>query len=185
MPISPTSSNAARGSTRDRLGGRLIVAASLLAAVVVVLAVVYAAAPRPSGASPGAAAPKLSPSAARYLGIADAANHKLEVANDGYKKNERDNLAAAESDLRAEVAVESRFDKQLAEIPFPLSMASIVRALILANQQRGALAARQARSASLTRLRSFDSRHQATDAAVEVQVKLIRKALHLPPPSTG
>ena len=152
--------------------------------MVVVLAVVYAAAPRPGGASPGAA-PKLSPSAARYLAIADAANHKLEVANDGYKKNERDNLAAAESDLRAEVAVESRFDKQLAEIPFPLSIASIVRALILANQQRGALTARQARSASLTRLRSFDSRHQATDAAVEVQVKLIRKALHLPPPSTS
>jgi hypothetical protein len=83
------------------------------------------------------------------------------------------------------VAVESRFDKQLAEIPFPLSIASIVRALILGNQQRGALTARQARSASLTRLQSFDSRHQATDAAVEVQVKLIRKALHLPPPSTS
>jgi hypothetical protein len=88
------------------------VAASLLAAVVVVLAVVYAAGPRQGGASapPAAAAPKLSPSAARYLAIAGAANHSLEVANDGYKKNERDNLAAAESDLRAEVAAESLFD---------------------------------------------------------------------------
>jgi hypothetical protein len=163
------------------------VAASLLAAVVVVLAVVDTAGPRQSGASapPAAAAPKLSPSAASYLAIAGAANHSLEVSNDGYKKNEAGNLAAAESDLRAEVAAESLFDKKLAEIPFPLSIASIVRALILANQQRGALTARQARSASLTQLRSFDSRHQATDAAVEVQVKLIRKALHLPPPSTS
>lgn len=160
--------------------------ASLLATLLVVLAVVALAAPRPKGAAPPpAAASKLSPSASRYLAIANAADHSLKVSSDAYKKNELSNLAAAESNLRAEVASESRFDSQLAQIPLPLGDASIVRALIAANQRRGALTARQARSASLPQLRSFDARHQATDAAVEVQVRLLRKALGLPPPSTG
>src|SRR5215813_67624 len=185
IPINVRSSKAAREtSTRERLGGPMIVAASLLAALLVVLAVVYAFAPRQSGASsPGA--PTLSPPAARYLAIATAANHRLEIANDGYKKDELTNLAAAEADLRSEVATETSFDERLAQIPFPLSVASNARALILANEQRGALTARQARSTSLAQLRSFDARHRATDAAVEVQVRLLRKALHLPPPTTS
>lgn len=164
----------------------MIIAASLLAALLVALAVVYAFAPRQSGASssPGAA-PALSPSAARYLAIATAANRRLEIANDGYKKDELTNLTAAKADLRSEVATETSFDQQLARLPLPRSVASIARALILANEQRGALTARQARSASLAQLRSFDARHRATDAAVEVQVRLLRKALHLPPPTTS
>jgi hypothetical protein len=173
-------------STRERLGGPVIVAASLLAALAVVLAVVYAFAPRPSGASPSrGAASMLSPTAARYLAVATAANHRLEIANDAYKKDELGNLAAARADLRSEVATETSFDEQLARIPLPLSIASIARALILANEQRGTLTARQARSASLAQLRSFDARHMAKDAAVEVQVRLLRKALQLPPPTTS
>jgi len=162
------------------------VTASVIAAALVVLAVLALFAPRPKGSdSPPTAAPALSRSAARYLAITGAANHRLEIANDGYKKDELTKLAAAKADLRSEVATETSFDEQLARIPFPLSVASIARALILANEQRGALTARQARSTSLAQLRSFDVRHAATDAAVEVQVRLIRKALHLPPPTTS
>src|SRR5215469_11492563 len=141
IPIHLRSSKAARRtSTREGLGGRMIAAASLLAALLVVLAIIYAFAPRQSGisSSPGAAS-TLSPSAARYLAIATAANHRLEIANDGYKKDELSNLAAAKADLRSEVATETTFDEQLAQIPFPLSVASIARSLILANEQRGAL----------------------------------------------
>ena len=164
----------------------MIVAASLLAALLVVLAVVYAFAPRQTGASSSrGAASTLSPTAARYLALATAANRRLETANDGYKKDELSNLAAARADLRSEVATETSFDEQLARIPFSLSIASIARALILANEQRGTLTARQARSASLAQLRSFDARHKAKDAAVEVQVRLLRKALQLPPPTTS
>jgi hypothetical protein len=165
-----------------------VVTASVIATALVVLAILALFAPRQSGsdASPAApAAPSLSPAAAKYLAIATAANHSLEVANDAYKKNEVNNLAAAKADLRSEIATETSFDEQLSQIPFPLSIASVARALILANQQRGALTVRQARSTSLADLRSFDARHQATDAAVEVQVRLIRKALHLPPPKTS
>jgi hypothetical protein len=186
IPINSTTSRRARESTPSKTGGRLIVAASLLAGFLLVMAfIVLAALPRQKGTPPPPAAPKLSASAARYLAAANAADHSLEVSNDAYKKNELSNLAAARSDLRAEVATESQFDNQLAQIPFPLSDASIVRALIAANQQRGALTARQARSTSLAQLRSFDARHGATDAAVEVQVRLLRKALGLPPPSTS
>ena len=164
-----------------------MVTASVIAAGLVVLAILALFAPRPKGsdASPGTATPALSPSAARYLAIAGPANHRLEIANDGYKKDELTNLAAASADLRSEVATETSFDEQLAHIPFPLSVASIARAVILANEQRGALTARQARSTSLAQLRSFDARHRAKDAAVEVQVRLLRKALHLPPPTTS
>jgi hypothetical protein len=162
-----------------------VVTASVIATALVVLAVLALFAPRQTGAPPAPAAPALSPSATRYLAIATAANHRLEIANDGYKKDELTSLAAARADLRSEVATETSFDGQLAQIPFPLSVASIVRALILANQQRGALTARQARSASLAQLRSFDARHAATDAAVELQVRLLRRALHLPPPTTS
>jgi hypothetical protein len=162
------------------------VTASLVATALVVLAILALFAPRPNGGggSPAPATPALSPSA-RYLSMATAANHRLEVANDAYKKDELSNLAAARADLRSEVATETSFDGQLAQIPFPLSVASIVRKLILANEQRGALTARQARSASLAQLRSFDARHGAADAAVEVQVRLLRKTLHLPPPTTS
>jgi hypothetical protein len=162
------------------------VTASLLAAVLVILAVVYALSLQgkqpPASAGAAATPPTL---ASRYLAIADPANHRLDVANNGFTANERGNLATAKADLRAEVATESLFDKQLAAIPFPPSIAAIARAMIRANQARGALTARQARSASLVRLRSFDQRHRAADAAVEAQVRLIRKALHLPPPSTS
>jgi hypothetical protein len=187
MPIDPTSSKAARGSTPDRLGGRLVVTACVIATALVVLAVLALFAPRPKGsaASPAAATPTRSPAAAKYLAIATAANQRLEIANDGYKRDEVSNLAAAKADLSSEVATETSFDEQLDQIPFPLSVASIARALILANEQRGALTARQARSPSLAQLRSFDAQHAAADAAVEVQVRLIRKALHLPPPTTS
>jgi hypothetical protein len=172
---------------RTRLGGVLIGTAALVAAVLVVLTVVYALnlPGQQPPASAGAAAETPSALARRYLAIADPANHRLDVANNGFTASERGNLAAAKADLRAEVATETLFDQQLAAIPFPPAIAAIARAMIRANQARGALTARQARSASLARLRSFDQRHRAADAAVEVQVRLLRKALHLPPPSTS
>ena len=57
--------------------------------------------------------------------------------------------------------------------------------LIRANQSRIALTRREARSESIAQLRSFARRHRAANAAVEMRVKALRKALHLPPPSTS
>lgn len=119
----------------------------------------------------------------RYLAIAVPANHRLDTEVDGFADDERHHLAAAESELRAEVAAERWFDLRLTKIPFPAQIAAIARALVRANQSRIALTDREARSASITELRSFSSRHRAADAAVEAQVTLIRRALGLAPPS--
>jgi|SRR5450755_1423269 hypothetical protein len=123
--------------------------------------------------------------AARYLTIALPANHRLDVEVDGYGDHERDDLEAARQDLRAEVATERRFDAQLLQIRFPTPITTTARSMVSANQARIALTERQARSASLVSLRSFDHRHKAADAAVETQVRQIRVSLGLPPPATS
>jgi len=142
-----------------------------------------AAAQNPPAAS--AASTKLAAQAHSYLAIADPSDRQLNVQEDRYADNERGNLAAAESDLRAEVAAERLFDKQLAAIKFPPAIEAIAQALIRSNQSRFRVTLRQARSRTLAQLQSLDSRRKAGDAAVEAQVALIRKALHLPPASTS
>jgi hypothetical protein len=159
----------ARAKTSRR--GRVLIAASALAAVaLVILGVVYLT-----------RGPSL---ASRYLAIASPANHRLDVEVDGYTDAQHDNLAEARSDLRAEVATEQWFDMHLAEIRFPPYIAVIARSLIQINQQRAAMTTLQARSTSLAQMRSFNREHAAADAAVEDEVKAIRRALNLPPPDT-
>jgi hypothetical protein len=143
-----------------------------------------AATPRatPGSATPGSATRALADA---YLAIAEPANHRLDTEVDGFTDNERDNLALAEADLRAQAATERRFDRKLLKIAFPAPIAAIARALIDANRSRVRLTERQARSASIAQLRSFDGRHKAADAAVEAQVRIIRRYLGLPPPDTS
>jgi hypothetical protein len=123
--------------------------------------------------------------AAEYLAIAGPANRRLDAELDGYTDYEHDNLPAAESDLRAEAATERKFDQLLVKIVFPPPIAVTARALARANQARAALTGRQARSSTITELLSFTSRHRAADEAVETQVRIIRRALSLPPPQTS
>jgi len=123
--------------------------------------------------------------AARYLAIARPANHRLEVEVDGFRQDRRHDLAKAAADLRAEAATERHFDTQLGRIRFPAAIEAIARRLIRANRSRIALTRREARSASLAELSTFTRRHKAADAAVEVPVKALRKALGLPPPETS
>jgi hypothetical protein len=60
------------------------------------------------------------------------------------------------------------------------------KALIQADQALATLTVEQAGLSSLTRLRSFDHRVQVAAAAVQTDLKLLRKALALPPtPSEG
>ena len=174
------------------VGIAILVGSSLVAAVLVLLAVLYAAGfegwrnppPAPPSASAGADA-ALTALGRSYLAIADPSNLKLNTEVDAFTTAERGDLAAARADLRAEVATASQFDRQLAAIKFPAATAAIARALIQANQARGRVIARQARARTLAQLRSFNTRHAAADAAVEVQVKRIREALHLPPASSS
>lgn len=121
--------------------------------------------------------------ASRYMAIAVPANHRLDTEVNGFADHQRHDLAAAESYLRAEAATERWFDRRLVGIAFPPAIASIAGALIGANRHRIALTEREALSATIAGLRSFASGHRSADAAVEVQVRLIRRALGLPPPS--
>src|SRR6266571_2604682 len=139
---------------------------------------------RPASARPspaGALAPaSIRALAARYLAIARPANHRLDEAVDGFEDHRRDDLAKAGTDLRAQAATERWFDRQLARIRFPAEIEAMARELIRANRHRIALTRREARSASLAGLRAFTRRHRAADAAVEVPVRALRKALGLP-----
>jgi hypothetical protein len=146
----------------------------------------------PGGASPPAAGSVtvLSPAvqkalAAKYLAIAQPANHSLDVENDGYTDAEHDDLAQARTDLLDEAATEARFDAQLLAIRFPAPVQKQVQALVRANKTRIQLTQRQAQAATLASLRAFDSQHKAADAAVEAPVRQIRRLLGLPPPSTS
>jgi hypothetical protein len=123
--------------------------------------------------------------AAEYLAIAGPANHRLEGEEKGYTANAHRNLAAAESALRAQAATERWFDSRLLAIKLPALIAATARALVRANQSRIALTELQARSASIGALLTFVSGHRAADAAVEVQVRIIRLELGLPPPETS
>jgi hypothetical protein len=123
--------------------------------------------------------------AARYLAIARPANRLLDAEANGFAGHQRTSLLVAEAGLRAEAATERRFDRQLAGIPFPPRVMPAVRALLRANRGRAGLTDRQARSATLAGLRSFAARHRAADAAVETQVRIIRRELGLPPPASS
>lgn len=122
---------------------------------------------------------------AQYLAIALPANHQLDKEVDGFGDHARDDLAAAQSDLRAEAATEHHFDQQLARIVFPDRIAAVARQLIVANQRRIELTDYEASSTSLTELRAFGSLHAAADAAVEAYVRRLRRDLGLPPPPTS
>ena len=143
------------------------------------------ASPGPSGTAQPATSARIRALAARYLAIARPANHRLEVAVDGFRDHRHDDLAKATADLRAQAATERRFDRQLARMHFRPAIARMARALIRANRSRIWLTRREARSPSLAKLKTFTGRHKAADAAVETWVKAIRQALGLPPPSTS
>jgi hypothetical protein len=119
------------------------------------------------------------------MAIARPANRRLDHAVDGFGDSKRDDLAAAVSDLRSEAATERRFDQRLLKIPFPAAIETVATDMVLANDSRIGLTDLEARSTSLTELSSFTARHKAADAAVEVDVRAIRRMLGLPPPSTS
>jgi hypothetical protein len=142
----------------------------------------------PAGATGSVAA--LSPAtrkalAAKYLAIAQPANHSLDVENDGYSDAEHDDLAEARKDLLDETATEAQFDQQLLAIRFPAAVEQQVQALVRANQARIQLTQRQARATTLASLRAFDGQHKAADDAVEAPVRQIRQLLGLLPPATS
>lgn len=123
--------------------------------------------------------------AARYLAIAQPANHGLDHDFDGLKDSARDDLAASDAYLRDAAATERLFDRQLIAVIFPPSTEQIVRLLFSVNQARAALTATAAASVSLRQLHGYQARLDAANEPVEEAVRVIRSQLGLPPPDTS
>jgi hypothetical protein len=123
--------------------------------------------------------------ASSYMAIAVPANHHLDKEVDSYNEHARDNLAVAVADLRAEVATERWFDERLLKIAFPPDIAATAKALVRVNNQRIALTTQQTQAMTIAELVAFNAKHRAADAAVETQVRIIRRQLGLPPPSNS
>jgi hypothetical protein len=180
-------------------GGIILVASSALAALLLIAALIYSTGIGQRHLAALAAAdcePNLSPSGqqcttvqmltSQYMAILTPANQQLTADAAAYTANDRDNLAGAKAALAAEVTSERAFYTSMASFPFPPTVVPTANALIRADRALANLTAKQAGSSSLTRLRSFDHRVKVATAAVETELKLLRKALAVPPtPAEG
>ena len=185
------------GSQDQATAGRVILmVSSFLAALLVIAGLIYAtgtgarhkAAVAAAGCEPslfisGMPCTTEQMMASQYEAIVTPATQQLNTEIAAYAVNERRDLAAAEADLSAEVVTEQAFDNSLAATTFTPQNRAAADALIQANQARATLLAEQARSSSLTQLRSFNHRVQVASAAVQTEMKLIAKALDSPPPA--
>ena len=172
---------------RNRAGPIIKAIAPIVAGVLVALGIYFylthvyrPPAPPADPKPPSPAAVQLAAAARSYETLADASDKQLDVEEDAYADDERDNLAAAKAELRAQVATERLFDTDLAAVKFPVTVEATAQALIRANEARFRVTLRQARAKTLAALQALDSARKAGDAAVEVQAELIRKELHLP-----
>jgi hypothetical protein len=153
--------------SRNATGFLLLAVPSLLAAGLLVLAVPYYA-----GAS--------ARIASLYTNLATPADRALTPQVDAYTVNQHHRLATAKLNLSKEAAAEISFDNQLSQITFPPAASPHADLLIAADQKRIKLIRLQLKARTLRRLRSFDGRDQAADAAVEAQVRIMRRDLGLP-----
>jgi hypothetical protein len=178
------------GQEQVRAGSVIVAVVSILAAILVIAGLIYATGTGERHKAALAAAgcePNLSPSGLpcttvqmlvrQYTTITTPAIQQLNTDMAAYTSYERHRLAAAKTALAAEVTSENAFDTSLARFPFPPAIAPVAKALIRASQARARLTAEQARSSSLTRLWSFNDRVKVASAAVQTEMKLIRKVL--------
>jgi hypothetical protein len=136
-------------------------------------------------AVPAVSGAQLRAAARRYLAIARPANRRLETDFDSLEGRDRDNLAAAQADLRDAAAAERLFDWHLLGVKLPPAAAAVARLMVNANQARAQLTARAAASTSLRQLRRYERRLTAANERVEEPVRVIRSQLGLPPPETS
>jgi hypothetical protein len=182
------------GEERTTAGLVILMVTGFLAAVLVIAGLIYAMGTGARHKAALAAAecePNLSPSGlqcttvqmltGQYTAMVSPAMQQLNTDVVAYTASERHHLAAAEAALTAEVASEHAFDARLAAFPFPPVMVPVATALEQAIQARAKLIAEQARSSSLTQLRSFNQRVEVASASVQTEMNLVRKALDTPP----
>ena len=180
-------------------GGIILIASSATAALLLIAALIYSTGIGQRHLAALAAAdcePNLSPSGqqcttvqmltSQYMAILSPTNEQLTADVAAYSANERGNLAGAKAALAAEVTADRAFDTSMANFPFPPAVVPTAKATIQAERALATLTAEQARSSSFARMRSFDHRIRVATAAVKAELKLLRKALAVPPtPAEG
>ena len=184
---------AAGGQDDTRLGRLIIMTVSLLSAVLVIAGLIYAAGTHARSAASAAALgcePGLTSEAhdcitqpmlaSEYMAILNPATQQQNVDVAAYTASEGSHLAPAEVALTAEVMSEHTFDAGLAGIQFPAAMTPLAQAVIQANQALAAVTAKQARSTSLTQLRSFNHQVQVATATVQKYMSILVKAINTP-----
>jgi len=157
----------------------------VLTPVVVVSVVALLVACSSSTSGPSVNAPSVKALGAKYLAIAVPANKKLDHDFDAFTDAAHDDLATATAQLTAVAKVERAFDKDLTALHLPKPYATTAAALIAVNELRATLTERAATSSDLTQLHAFQPQLDAMNARLEVQVKVLRKQLDLPPPATS
>jgi hypothetical protein len=142
----------------------------------------------------------------QYEATVNPAIKLLTADTAAYQANEKHHIVAAEAALTAEVATEQGLDTSLAAmaftpqnraralslitmaastvptaaITFTPQMTVAVDALLQANQALAKLTAQQARSTTLTEMRSFNARAAAAGTTVQTDMKLLQKAVDAP-----
>jgi hypothetical protein len=146
----------------------------------------------------------------QFQGIVTPAGKQVNADMVAYRVNEGRHLAAAEAALTSEVATEQALDNSLAAVAYtPQNYANAINlitlaadagtntpsaailltpqttvmadALTRANQALAKLTAEQAKSTTLTQLRSFNDRVDAANATVLADINAIHKVLEVPP----
>jgi hypothetical protein len=183
----------ARGIPQEDVGKVILLVAAVVSGLLVIAGLVYAtgtgardqAALTAAGCEPGLsgfAAPCTTQPmlAAEYKAAFAPASQQLGLDTTAYAADEGHNLTAAKAALTAEVAAEQAFDTSLAGIQMPPAITPIAQAVIRADQKLATLTSRQARSATLAQLRSYNPKVQAATASVEAQLSRILKAVDAP-----
>jgi len=178
------------GQLQAAAGIVILMVTGLVAAVLVIAGLIYAtgiSGRHKAALAAAACEPNLSPSGlqctdvgmltAQYLAIVNPAMQQVNTDAATYTANERHDLGAAEAALTAEVASEHGLGARLAAFPFPPVMVPVANSLEQAIQARATLLAEQARSSSLTQLRSFSQRVKVANLAVQTEMKLLRQAV--------
>ena len=178
---------------QEKAGQMILAIASVVSGLLVIAGLVYAAgtgARDQATLTAGGCEPGLSSETqacttqpmlkSQYMAVLTPANQQLTVEQAAYAAYEGRDLVAAKGALSAEVTTEQTFDASLAGIALPPAIVPIAGALIRADQALAKLTAEQARSATLTQLRSFNPRVQAAAAAVQTELHLILTAVDAP-----
>jgi hypothetical protein len=185
--------NARGGEKSTRAGGVILKAVALLSTFLVIWGLYYAtgtgerhkvalaaAGCEPNLLSVNVGCTTVQTLNSQYKSIANPVIQQVNADVADYTAGEMHNLTAAEAALRAEVTLENGFDTSLSRFPFPPSVAPIAKMLIRDIQAEAKLTAQQARSSSLTQLRSFNHRADSAGTTVRTELALVAKAISAP-----